>query len=384
MSTTRRAGLTPQEQAEIFRRYKAGERLTDIGALLGRAPGHVHGVLQRNGGIAPPERRRSPRALSLQEREEISRGLSKCESIRQIAARLRRAPSSVSREVARNGGRDAYRAANADGRAWTQAQRPKECKLLKTPELGGVVAAKLAKNWSPQQIQRSLALKHPGLPAMNVSHETIYRTLFIQARGALKKELLRHLRRSQSMRKPKRPPRQEGGIKNAISISERPAEVQDRAIPGHWEGDLIAGYRNQSFIGTLVERSTRFVKLIKVDSKDAEAFAQALTREVLRLPRELRRTLTWDRGTEMARHKDFTFATDVAVYFCDPHSPWQRGSNENTNGLLRQYFPKGMILSGFTQEELDLVANELNERPRMTLGWACPADALNKLVATTG
>lgn len=378
----KRERLSPRERAIVFKRYKDGETLTEIAATLERSPGYVHCLLRQTGGFAPRERKRSARALSLEEREEISRGLTSGESLQTIAARLRRAPSTVSREIARNGGLTAYRAARGDERAWAMALRPKECKLQKSPELATVVAEKLAMNWSPQQIQRRLRLEYPNKPAMQVSHETIYRTLFIQARGALKKQLLQHLRQGRVMRGAKKAKRPEGPLRDVISISERPAEVNDRAVPGHWEGDLIAGYRNQSFIGTLVERSTRFVKLIKVDSKDAVDFAAALTREVLRLPPELRRTLTWDRGTEMARHQDFTIATDVKVYFCDPHSPWQRGSNENTNGLLRQYFPKGSILSGLTQDELDLVAKQLNERPRQTLGWHTPAEALKLLIAS--
>ncbi len=384
MPKTTRRWLARGELTAVFKRYKAGETLTGIAASFGRSVPGIHQALKRFGGIAPLERRRSARVLSLEEREEISRGLRADESVRCIAARLGRAPSTVSREVVRNGGIRSYRAAGADERAWGQGLRPKESKLKKAPELANLVASKLAENWSPQQIQRWLRLEHPDEPGLNVSHETIYRTLFIQARGALKKELLGHLRRGHKMRAAKKTRKNDGDIRDAISIRERPADVEDRAIPGHWEGDLIAGYRNQSFIGTLVERTTRFVKLIKVESKNAESFAQALTREVLRLPPELRRTLTWDRGTEMARHQDFTVATDVKVYFCDPHSPWQRGSNENTNGLLRQYFPKGSILSGLTQDELDLVAKQLNERPRMTLGWSSPADALRRLVASTG
>ena len=288
----KRERLSPRERAIVFKRYKDGERLTEIAATLERSPGYVHGLLRRTGGIAPPEHKRSARTLSLGEREEISRGLAAHESLRTIAARMGRATSTVSREVARSGGLTAYRAALGDERAWAMALRPKDCKLQKSPELATVVAEKLAMNWSPQQIQRRLRLEYPNRPAMHVSHETIYRTLFIQARGALKKQLLQHLRQGRVMRGAKRAKRQEGGVRDIISISERPAEVEDRAVPGHWEGDLIAGYRNQSFIGTLVERSTRFVKLIKVDSKNAVDFAAALTREVLRLPPELRRTLT--------------------------------------------------------------------------------------------
>lgn len=384
MSTSKAVRFTPAEREIVFGRYKSGETLTGIGSALGRTPATIQQMLRRVGGIAPAPKVRPAAALSLEEREEISRGLRGGESFSCIAGRLEREVSTVSREVNRNGGRDSYRAAAADERAVANRRRPKACKLLETPELADLVAKKLMLNWSPQQIQMSLRQAYPDNPAMNVSHETIYRTLFIQARGALKKELLKHLRSKRAMRGSKKAKPPQGVIRDVLSIRERPAEVEDRAIPGHWEGDLIAGYRNQSFIGTLVERRTRFVKLIKVDSKDATAFAAALSREVLRVPPELRRTLTWDRGTEMARSKDFTMATDMKVYFCDPHSPWQRGSNENTNGLLRQYFPKGMVLSGLTQDELDLVAKELNERPRETLGWTSPADALRTLIGHAG
>jgi IS30 family transposase len=372
----RRKPLAPDA---VFRRYKDGESLSDIARSFGQWPGTVHALLRRFGGIAPRKRKRAARALTLAEREEISRGLRAGETQASIAHRLGRSPATVSREIARNGGPLEYRAARADERAWVEGLRPKDCKLLKSPELARLVSGMLMENWSPQQIQKTLELLYPNNPSMNVSHETIYRTLFIQARGALKKELLKHLRSKRVMRGPKRA-KPADVLGDVLSIRERPAEVEDRAVPGHWEGDLIAGHRNQSFIGTLVERRTRFVKLIQVDSKNAVNFAAALAREVLRLPQELRRTVTWDRGTEMARHKDFTVATNVKVYFCDPHSPWQRGSNENTNGLLRQYFPKGMVLSGLTQDQLDLVAKQLNERPRETLGWSSPADALRKLI----
>lgn len=381
MPTLRPTRFTPAEREAVFGLFKFGETLTDIGSGLERKPATILNLLRRSGGIAPAPKVRPAAALSLEDREEISRGLRARESFCCIAARLKRPVSTVSREVKRNGGLDSYRAAAADELAAANRRRPKACKLLESPDLAQLVTQRLMENWSPQQIQMSLRQAYPNNPSMNVSHETIYRTLFIQARGALKKELLKHLRSGRAMRGPKKAKGQQGVIRDVLSIHERPAEVEDRAVPGHWEGDLIAGYRNQSFIGTLVERRTRFVKLIKVDSKDATAFAAALSREILRVPAELRRTLTWDRGTEMARSKDFTMATDMKVYFCDPHSPWQRGSNENTNGLLRQYFPKGMVLSGLTQDELDLVAKQLNERPRETLGWTSPADALRTLIA---
>lgn len=384
ITTKRRNRLTVAEKATLFRRYRQGERLTDIAVLLGRTPSVVYALLKRHGGFEPPPRTRSDRVLCARDREEIFRGLTRSDSIRSIAGRIGCAPSTVYREVEKNGGPDGYSAADADARAWKQARRPKACKLAGNLELAAVVASKLEQDWSPQQISGWLRTENPHAPELTVSHETIYKTLFVQARGALKKELLGHLRRSGPMRKPKKTVQPKGPIADGISIRERPPDVEDRAVPGHWEGDLIAGFNNQSFIGTLVERQTRYLKLVKVDSKNAVQMAAALKREVLRLPEQLRRSLTWDRGTEMAKHQDFTVATDVAVYFCDPHSPWQRGSNENTNGLLRQYFPKGMPLGDFTQEELDAIAAKLNGRPRMTLGWKTPAQKLSALVALTG
>ena len=373
--------FTPQETAEVFVRLKQGQRMTDVAREINRSPASIHHLLERHGGIAPKARKRAKAALTLEEREDISRGLNAKDSFRTIALRLSRVTSTVSREVNANGGRRGYRAVKADERARERARRPKASKLA-SPALRRKVVAGLDEDWSPEQISNSLKRDYPNNPAMNVSHETIYRALFIQARGLLKKELVGHLRSGRKMRGAKKAKRVEGVIRNLLSIRERPAEVEDRAIPGHWEGDLIAGRGNKSFIGTLVERRTRFVKLIKVDSKDATDFAAALSREVMRLPAELVLSLTWDQGSEMARHATFTLTTGVAVYFCDPHSPWQRGSNENTNGLLRQYFPKGMDLSAITQKQLDLVARKLNRRPRETLGWIPPAVALRALVST--
>ena len=384
MTWTGRRALTRADKAAVFKRFKSGERLTDIAVALGRTPGTIHSVLRRYGGIAPTERSRSGRALRLEEREEISRGVVAGESLRSIARRLCRPASTISREVNRNGGRQAYRAAEAEKQAAQEGLRPKACKLAKGPRLARLVAKRLQGLWSPQQISGWLRAEYPSDSEMQVSSETIYRTLFIQARGALKKQLLTHLRQGRQMRRPKASLAQAGKILDAISISERPAEVEDRAVPGHWEGDLIAGKANQSFIGTLVERQTRFVKLIRVASKDSTDFAKALEREVVRLPEALVKSITWDRGTEMAKHKAFTVATDVKVYFCDPHSPWQRGSNENTNGLLRQYFPKGTDFSRITQKQLDKAAASLNGRPRLTLHWRTPAQKLSELVALTG
>jgi len=342
----------------------------------------VHGVLSITGGIAPLGRQRAQRALSLDEREEVSRGLSAGDSLRAIAARLRRSPSTVSREVARNGGRQRYRAAVADALAWRNATRPKQCKLSTHARLRDVVADKLRLDWSPEQIAGWLAHAFVGEVDMQVSHETIYKSLFVQARGVLEKELLRHLRSRRVMRRARSATsagQQRGRIVDAVSIRERPAEVEDRAIPGHWEGDLLSGAHN-THIATLVERHSRYTKLIKVDGKDTVSVVGALSRQVRTLPADLRRTLTWDRGPELAQHKRFTVATSVQVYFCDPRSPWQRGTNENTNGLLRQYFPDGTDLSAFSQRELNEVARRLNQRPRKTLGFLSPAEKLGAVL----
>ncbi len=381
----RRRSLTRQEAGELWSRWKQGQTLAQIGeALGGRAKSSLFGVLQKNGGVAAQQRVRSERHLSEQEREEISRGLVAGNSVRQLARQLGRSASTVSREIARNGGRQAYRAAAADQRAWRYAERPKPCALASNERLRNVIAERLQHDWSPQQIAGWLKVIHHNEPAMQISHETIYRSLFIQARGLFKKELIAHLRSGRSIRRGKTAtlkghPR---GIVDAICIRERPAEVEDRAVPGHWEGDLIAGSRN-THIATLVERRSRYVILVRVQNRETATVVNALTQQVQRLPEGLMTTLTWDQGKEMASHKQFTVATDVQVYFCDPRSPWQRGSNENTNGLLRQYFPKGTDLSGFTQEQLDAVADRLNTRPRKTLGYRTPADKLAETVATT-
>lgn len=363
------------ETEELFRRYGAGESLAAIGDALARRSGSVHLKLLETGGIPSTPRRRSDRALSMLEREEISRGLSRGISMRRIAASIGRNPSTVSREIARNGGTQPYRAAEADARALRLARRPKICKLARHPKLRRLVASKLRLQWSPEQISGSLRKQFPDDEQMNVSHETIYRSLFIQARGVLKKELQAHLRSPRVMRRAKKANRddQRGRIPNAVSIRERPASVEDRAVPGHWEGDLLSG-KGQSYIATLVERASRFTMLVKVDSKETAPVVAALTKHIKKLPAELRRSLTWDRGHELSHHKALTIATDVQVYFCDPQSPWQRGTNENTNGLLRQYFPKGTDLSLFSQAQLNAVAARLNGRPRKTLDFNTPAD----------
>jgi IS30 family transposase len=373
-----RRGYSAQERRELWERWKRGESISEIGRALDRAPGTIHCTLREYGGVPPRERRRSRLALTLAEREEISRGLAAGESARAIAARLGRAPSTITRELNRHGGHRGYRAADADRRAWERARRPQRCKLSRHPKLRDAVAAKLEQDWAPQQISGWLKLSFPHDETMRVSHETIYLTLFVQARGALRRELTAHLRRSRAIRRPRAAKSGnvgQGQIVGAVSIRERPAEADDRAIPGHWEGDLISGAGN-SHIATLVERHSRFLILVGLGGKDTRTVTDALSSEVQRLPEQLRRSLTWDRGTEMADHARFTVATDVNVYFCDPQSPWQRGSNENTNGLLRQYLPKGTNLAGYTQPQLDEIARKLNTRPRQTLGYKTPADTL--------
>jgi transposase, IS30 family len=377
VARTRRK-YTAQERRELWERWKRGESISDIGRALDRAPGTIHCTIREHGGVPPRERRRGCLALTTTEREEISRGVAAGESARRIAARLGRAPSTITRELGRNGGRRRYRAADADGHAWERARRPQRCKLARDRVLAGLVAAKLEQDWSPQQIAGWLKLEFPENETMRVSPETIYLTLFVQARGALKRELVAHLRRTRSIRRPraaKRGNSGQGRIVDAVSIRERPAEAEDRAVPGHWEGDLLAGAAN-SHVATLVERHSRFLMLVAVEGKDASSVTSALSRQIVRLPEQLRSSLTWDRGMEMADHARFTVATDVRVYFCDPQSPWQRGSNENTNGLLRQYLPKGTDLTSYTQPQLDEIARRLNTRPRETLGFETPADTL--------
>ncbi len=384
MARRGRPGLSDAQKTELWLRFKAGESLSDIGRSLGKHAGSIHGVVSASGGIVPATRIRAPSALTPKEREEISRGIATGLSLRGIASKLSRSPSTISREVSRNGGRSQYRASVADLEAWDRSRRPKLCKLATQPQLRNLVARKLRLNWSPEQISGWLAKQYAHRDDIQVSHETIYRSLFIQARGVLKKELVKHLRSRRMMRRAKKSstkgqPR--GQIIDAVSIRERGPEVEDRAIPGHWEGDLLSGTRN-SHIATLVERQSRFTMLVKLNGKDTATVVKALSRKVRRLPIELRKSLTWDRGPELAQHKLFTIATDVEVYFCDPQSPWQRGTNENTNRLLRQYFPRGLDLADYSQADLNKVANQLNTRPRKTLGFETPADKLR--VAMTG
>ena len=377
---------TEEQKAMMWDRWQKGETLGSIARLFDRHHPSIQRIIAESGGIRPAPRCRSSRCLSLTEREEISRGIAIGHSLRSIATSLNRAPSTISREISRNGGLDKYRASQADKAAWNHAHRPKICKLVEHRSLARIVARKLQLEWSPEQIAGWLKQTYPDDENYQVSHETIYRSLYIQARGALKKELLQHLRRTRAMRRSRHHTQKtpdHGRITDAVSISERPASVEDRAVPGHWEGDLIMG-RNNSQIATLVERNTRYVLLAKVNGKDSKTVVDALIKQAHKLPRELYKSLTWDRGSELAEHKRFTLATDIKVFFCDPQNPWQRGSNENTNGLLRQYFPKGTDLSAHSQIKLNAVARRLNERPRKTLNYKTPAERFNQCVASTG
>jgi len=386
MAYRTRIFFTDKQKAEIWDRWQRGESMSSIGRVFDRASSSIYPLLSRTGGIRPPDRKRSGLALTLAEREEISRGLASKLSLRAIARDLSRSPSTISREVRRNGGRRAYRATRSDQRAWDCAARPKSCKLSFNEPLCQLIARKLRRKWSPQQIAGWLKLTYPNDQDMQVSHETIYKSLFIQARGALKKELLQHLRKTRAMRRSRHKTLKGEGlgqITNTVSIHERPAEAEDRAVPGHWEGDLLCGTKD-SQIATLVERHTRYVMLVRVPSKDTKTVINALIKHAHTLPRELYKSLTWDRGKEMADHKRFSLATDIKVYFCDPQHPWQRGSNEQINGLLRQYFPKGMDLSAVHQNRLNAVARRLNERPRQTLDFETPAERFEQCVASTG
>jgi IS30 family transposase len=373
--------LTQAERLAIRRRAATGESLRQVAAAVGRTPWTVWHVLDQAGGLAPRVRPRSPLRLSEAEREEISRGLRAGESLRTIARRLGRAPSTISREVAGNGGRGRYRGWRAERRAWRRSRRPRMAKLARSPALRQLVERRLVERWSPEQIARRLRHDHPDEPRMWVSHETIYQSLFVQGRGALRKELARCLRSGRARRRPHGRSVDPAPIREMVLISERPAEVEDRAVPGHWEGDLLMGADNRSAIGTLVERRTRYVLLVALpEGRSAEHLRTALAAAIRTLPAQLRRSLTWDRGKEMADHVRFTVETGVQVYFCDPHSPWQRGSNENTNGLLRQYFPKGTDFTRYDQTQLETVARELNGRPRQTLDWMTPSEKLAEVL----
>jgi len=375
-----RPGMSAREKAELWKRWKAGESLSDIARALKKNGGSIFGVLRLRGGIAPVGRTRSQRVLSSADREEISRGIAAGLSIRSIATLISRSPSTVCREIARNGGAIRYRAGDADEKAWECAKRPKKCLLATNGKLRHIVASKLKMQWSPQQIAGWLKAEFPDDPSLYVSHETIYRTLFVQARGALKKELQYHLRSGRVMRHARTATRKgqtRYRIIDAVSITARPPEIEDRAVPGHWEGDLLTGSRN-THIATLVERQSRFTLLIKLKGKDAKTVAAAMAKQIRKLPAALRRSLTLDRGPEFAAHKAFTMASNMKVYFCDPKSPWQRGTNENTNRLLRQYFPDGTVLSQFSQAALNRIAHRLNERPRKTLQYQTPASKLSE------
>jgi len=379
---TSRIWFTATQKAELWERWKSGLSVAAISRALDRR--NKTGVLRivtLHGGIAPAPRRRALAALRLEEREEISRGIAAGQSIRQIAHGLGRAPSTVSREIRRNGGSQRYRASRADRSAWERALRPKPCRLALHRELRWRVAQKLALQWSPEQISGWLKREFPTDQEMQISHEAIYRSLFVQTRGVLKKELTAHLRTRRQMRLPKshNAGSGRGHILDMVSIRERPAEAEDRAVPGHWEGDLLTG-ANDTHIATLIERHSRFTMLVKLPRKDTTTVVAALAKHVRKLPEELRRSLTWDQGKEMHAHKRFTVATNVQVYFCDPRSPWQRGSNENTNGLVRQYFPRGTNFSRISQAYLNAIALRLNQRPRKTLGFETPADKLQAVL----
>ena len=377
---------TESQRALMWDRWQKGESLQQIAQLFDRNHSSIQEILAVTGGIRPAPRRRSRLALTLAEREEISRAVVAGHSMRSIAVQLGRAPSSISREIKRNGGQECYRASQAEESAWNRGRRPKTCKLAQNRALARIVAGKLQRRWSPQQVAGWLKRTYPDDTSRQVSPETIYRSLFIQARGALKKELVEHLRRSRVMRRSRHHTQKtdkHGRITDTVSISERPASVEDRAVPGHWEGDLLFGSKN-SQIATLVERRTRYAMLVKVTGKDSETVINALIKHARKLPEELYKSLTWDRGKEMAEHKRFTLATDIQVYFCDPQNPWQRGTNENTNGLLRQYFPKGTDLSDYSQAKLNAVARQLNERPRKTLNFETPAERFHQTVASIG
>ncbi|MEQ1772058.1 MAG: IS30 family transposase [Devosia sp.] len=376
-----RVGFTSAQSAELWERWKTGAGVKAIARALGKSHSCILAHMSPTGGIRPSPRQRSRTALTLAEREEISRGVVAGRTVRAIAKALTRAPSTISREITRNGGSGRYRAAAADKRAWKKALRPKLCKLAKNSRLRQAVAAKLERNWSPEQIAGWLKHLHPENEARRVSHETIYRSLYVQARGVLKKQLVQHLRRHRSIRH-SRHATLKGRLANSISIRERPASADDRAVPGHWEGDLLLG-SNSSQIITLVERHSRYVMLAKIPNRETQTVVNALIKQARKLPDELYKSLTWDNGKELANHQRFTLETDVDIYFCDPHSPWQRGSNENTNGLLRQYFPKGTDLAPHSQAQLNRIARELNERPRKTLDFHTPAERFSECVAST-
>jgi IS30 family transposase len=374
--------FTEHQQNAIWSLWSQGKSLSEIGRQLNKHAGSIFCFLQKSGGIKPVKPIRSKRALTLFEREEISRGLSANLSIRSIAQSLNRSPSTISREIKRNGGITKYRAISADKQTWIRAKRPKKSKLQINIGLNDIITDKLSNKWSPEQISGYLKRTYPTDTHMHISHESIYKTLYIQSRGYLKKELLKHLRTQRVMRQSKQfntKGNARGGIIDAVSIHDRPKDIDERTIPGHWEGDLICG-SNKSYVATLVERTSRFTMLVKLNGNDSTTVVSAITNKIIELPTQLKISLTWDRGMELAKHKKFTIDTEIKVYFCDPQSPWQRGTNENTNRLLRQYMPKKTDLSVYEQSDLDKIAKELNERPRKTLNFLSPADKLSEVL----
>ena len=382
MARVGRPGMSDELRAELWRLWGDGKSFSEISRAIGYPPGLIFTVVEQTGGYVPLPRKRRAGSLTLADREEISRGLAHGDSIRRIGGALGKSASTISREIGRNKGRRRYRAVDAEDRALRQARRPKKCALAKNPVLRGYVAARLRDDWSPGQIAGTLRKRHPIGSSMRVSHETIYRSLFVQSRWVLAKDLQKHLRTSRPTRRNIHntvSKQWRSQIKEAVSIAERPAEAEERVIPGHWEGDLIVG-RNMSRIGTVVDRATPVTALIQLAGRDMKTVTAGLTRELTRPPVSLRKTLTWDRGMELADHKNVAANTGIDVFFADPRSPWQRGTNENTNGLLRQYFPKGSSLAEFTQTELDVIAAKLNNRPRKSLGYDTPADRLALLL----
>ena len=386
MAKRRYRRLTPEVRREICRLKAKGRSNLSIAGQVGQAESTVHYVVAPFGGVFRREllEARPSGRLTIEDRVEIYTGIQAELSFTAIAAQLVKAVSTISREVGGRAGRAGYQPVAAHCRALERARRPKPCKLELNPGLAGRVIADLRAWWSPTQIARRLRDEHPDDEAMRVSHETIYKSIYVQGRGELRRELAACLRSGRAQRQPHSRMQRQGRIPNIVSISERPAEADDRAIPGHWEGDLIMGSTNRSAIGTLVERATRFVILLHLPGRHgAVEVRDAMATAILKLPEHLRRSITWDRGIEMTQHEQFTIDTGVDVYFCDPHAPWQRGSNENTNGLLRQYFPKGTNLTRYTAADLQAAADSLNGRPRETLNWRTPTEALTSFLATT-
>jgi IS30 family transposase len=382
MAKIGRPGLPSMKRQQVWEMWKAGDSLSMIAQTLGSPAGSIFSILLPFGGVYQAPQRRRSTALSMDDREEISRGVAADESYRSIGRRIGRPASTVSREVARNRGIVKYRAVDADDRAWRRAKRPKTCRLAQQPTLCAYVDARLRENWSPEQIAGALRNLNPTGETMRVSHETIYRSLYIEARGVLARDLRAHLRSGRPIRRSVHNTvsgQWRSQIKGAVSIAERPVTVEDRAVPGHWEGDLLLG-RHWTQIATLVERTTRFTVLVHLEGRDMHSVTAGLSREMTRLPEHLRRSLTWDRGMELANHAIVTANTGLDVYFEDPHSPWQRGTNENTNRLLRQYFPKGVSMAALTQADLNRVAAQLNSRPRKTLEFDTPAQRFEVLL----